>query len=180
MKIITPCLVALAFVAILSGNASAHRRALPPTSAPDTTIMRVSGGAIDSALRSLAASTSSSDIARDLPTGDLTRYQVVVLSRRVVAAAELHERWSDVVFVRSGAAVLRTGRVLAGQQSKGQGEFSGTAIVSGRDRAVGPGDVLVIPAGLAHQWRPTGTAAFTYVVLKMRAGRATDAAVRAR
>jgi mannose-6-phosphate isomerase-like protein (cupin superfamily) len=140
---------------------------------PDTAVVRVTGGAIDSAFRSLAASKSSADIARDLPTGDLTRYQLVVLSRRIAGPAELHERWSDVVFVRSGAAVLRTGRVLAGQRVQGQGEYSGSAISRGRDQPVEVGDMLVIPAGLAHEWRPTGKAAFSYVVLKVHPGRAS-------
>lgn len=146
-----------------------HRSARP---APDTAVVRITGGAMDSAFRSLAASKSSSDIARDLPTGDFTRYQFVALSRRAAGPAELHENWSDIVFVRTGAAVLRTGRVLTGRHALGQGEYSGSAIARERDQPVGPGDMIVIPAGLAHQWRPSGDAAFSYVVLKVHPGRA--------
>lgn len=146
--------------------------AAPRTSplARDTAIVRVSGGAIDSALRSLAASRSFADIARDLPAGDLSQYQVVVLSRRVAGPAELHERWSDVVFVRSGGAILRTGPGLADPRAQGQGEYSGNTIMRARDQSVGAGDIVVIPAGLAHQWRPIGDHAFAYVVLKLLPG----------
>jgi uncharacterized RmlC-like cupin family protein len=135
--------------------------------APD--IGRVSGAAIDSALRSLAATPEPN--ARDLPITGASRrsYQFVVLARRATGAAELHERWDDVVLVRSGTALLRTGRALVARKLREPGEWNGTDIGGARDQAVGPGDVLVIPAGIPHQWQPTGSAPFAYVVLKVRA-----------
>lgn len=131
-------------------------------------IGRASGAAIDSALRSLA--TNPEPNARDLPlTGaSLGSYQLVVLARHSTGAAELHDQWDDVVLVRSGAALLRTGRALVAQKEREPGESSGTDISGARDQAVGPGDVLVIPAGMPHQWQPTGSTPFAYVVLKVR------------
>lgn len=172
MKIVAISLAVAAFIgqSLLGTSDPVVHRATTPT--PDTSVVRVSGGAMDSAFRSLAASSSSADIARDLPTGDLSRYQFVALSRRVAGPPELHERWSDIVVVRTGAAVLRTGRTLQARHALGQGEYSGYAIASGRDQSVGPGDMVVIPAGLAHQWRPIGNAAFSYVVLKVHPDRA--------
>ena len=171
MKIIAFPLAALTLLSELRAGTFGGL-AIPAAISPtDTAVVRVSGAAVDSAFRSLAASKSPADIARDLPTGDVSRYQLVALSRRVAAAAELHEQWSDVVFVRSGTAVLRTGRTLTRRRALGQGEYSGAEIARGRDQSVGTGDVLVIPAGLAHQWRPTGDAAFSYVVLKVHPGR---------
>ncbi len=133
----------------------------------DTTVVRVRGSTIDSAFRSLAASRAASDNFRDLPTGDLTRYQLIVLSRREMGPPEFHSHWTDVVLVRSGGAVLRAGPVLSDRVEKGEGEASGSGIPKARERTVGVGDVVVIPAGLAHQWRPTGTDPFAYMVLKL-------------
>lgn len=170
MRIIALPLAALALTLGPAEHGGLPESGAEPLLAGDTTVVRVSGGAVDSAFRSLAASHNAADFARDLPTGDVSRYQLVVLSRRAAGAAELHQRWSDVVFVRSGSATLTTGGTLAGRRSMGQGEFTGTSISAGRERAVRTGDVIVIPAGLPHHWRPTGSAAFSYVLLKLRPG----------
>ena len=140
-------------------------RAQRPT--PDTAVVHVTAGAIDSAFRDVAAAPPE---ARDLPTGALAHYQAIVLSRRTASEAEVHERWTDVVFVKRGAAVLRTGRALFRRRAGDPGEWSGSAVARPRDQLVGPGDVLVIPAGIAHQWRPSGPEPFSYVLVKVRPG----------
>lgn len=145
----------------------------------DTLIVQVRGGAIDAAFRALAGSPAAADIARDLPTGDIARYQLVVLRRPTMGPPEFHARWTDVVLVRAGGAVLRTGRTLASRVDRGGGEASGSGIPDGSERAVGAGDVLVIPAGLAHQWRPTGSGPFAYVVLKLHPAPGDGSASRA-
>jgi mannose-6-phosphate isomerase-like protein (cupin superfamily) len=144
--------------------------ALAQTPRRGTEVVRVSGGAIDSAFRALAATPGAN--ARDLPTGALDRYQLIVLARRAVELAELHERWTDVVLVRSGSATLRTGPSLVGRRQSDPGEWHGSGIEKARDQRVGPGDVLIIPAGMAHQWRPSGQQAFAYILLKIRPGAA--------
>lgn len=158
--LLRPVTLAL-FAAVLPTQAGAQARGR------DTVVVRVTGGAIDSAFRSIASVQPN---ARDLPTGALGSYGLIVLARRTTDAAELHERWTDVVFVRSGTAVLRTGRTLVRRQRGDPGEWNGAGITGVRDQAVGPGDVVVIPAGIAHQWRPNGAQAFSYVLLKVRPG----------
>jgi mannose-6-phosphate isomerase-like protein (cupin superfamily) len=149
-----------------TGAADPEVRAVSPGA--DTTVISIPGTAIDVALRELTASRAPGDIARVLPTGDSAQYQFVVLRRQLAAGAELHEHWSDVVFVRTGQAILRTGRTLHGLHDLGQGEATGTGIAGAHDQAVGPGDVLVIPAGLGHQWLPAGAEPFAYLILKVR------------
>ena len=125
--------------------------------------------AIDSAFNSLVSTPDPN--ARDLPIRGvpLRSYQFVVLARHTIAAAELHVQWDDIVVVRSGAAVLRTGRALVAGRQREPGEWNGVNISGANDQPVGPGDVLVIRAGTPHQWRPAGAGSFAYMVLKVRA-----------
>jgi mannose-6-phosphate isomerase-like protein (cupin superfamily) len=148
------------------GDPRSSPRAKAQGAGPDTVVALIPGPSIDEAVRSLEQAASAEDIARELPTGDASRYQFIVLSRRVAAPAELHESWADVVFVRSGNAVLRTGHALSERRPRSAGEWLGS-IARGTDREVGPGDVVVIPAGIAHHWRPTGQGSFTYLIMKV-------------
>ena len=131
-------------------------------------VVRISGAAVDSALRELASNPT--DVARVLSNEAPNRYQFVVLRKRVVTPAEIHERWTDIVFVRSGSAVLETGRVLIGKKRSAPSEWTGSAVRNPENRSVSAGDVIVIAAGMGHQWRPSGSEAFSYVVVKVRPG----------
>lgn len=136
--------------------------------APDTAVVHVAGSSVDAAF----AAIHDPVFASDLPAGDPSRTQVVALTRRATGNAEVHEHWSDVVMVRSGRAVLRTGRALVARKANGAGEWVGTDIARPTDRPVGPGDVIVIPARVAHQWRPAAGEGFSYLVIKVRPGAA--------
>jgi uncharacterized RmlC-like cupin family protein len=168
---LAPCLLA-ATAAVATRSDAADRLHAGSSAAADTLVMHVSGAAIEGALQALTTSRASADIARDLPTGDLTRYGFVVMRRRATDKPELHEGWSDVVVVHSGRAVLRTGRTLIERRSVNRGEWTGKDIDGAHEQAVGAGDVIVIPAGLAHQWNPAGAEPFTYLLLKVRPGAA--------
>ena len=98
------------------------------------------------------------------------RYRYWVASRQETGAAEIHDRWTDVVFVQSGTAVLRTGPRLSDGRLEAPHEWRGAVIEQPQDRQVGPGDVLIIPAGVAHQYRPTGAGPFTYQTVKVPPG----------
>ena len=129
-------------------------------------VVGISGAAVDSALRELASNPT--EIARELPNEAPNRYQFVVLRKSVVTPAEIHERWSDIVFVRSGSAVLETGRVLIGKKRAAPSEWTGSAVRNPENRSVSAGDIIVIAAGTGHQWRPSGSEAFSYIVVKVR------------
>ena len=49
------------------------------------------------------------------------------------------------------AAEVEAARAAAARRAA-QGDKSGTAIMGGREAQVGPGDILLIPAGVAHRW----------------------------
>jgi mannose-6-phosphate isomerase-like protein (cupin superfamily) len=93
----------------------------------------------------------------------------------------VHGTWSEVYVMRSGAGVLETGGTVTGVTSNDSathksmfvdaegnplprspapatprkptpGDLAGTGIDSGRKQAVKAGDVILIPAGVAHRW----------------------------
>jgi mannose-6-phosphate isomerase-like protein (cupin superfamily) len=148
------------FAASLASTPGSAQRA--PV-APDTLVVRVPAEATAAAVRAIAA---AAPIDRSIPTGNPSvRY--VVITRKEIGAAELHEGWTDVAFVQSGSGVLRTGRTLAGGRRTEPWEWRGATIVGPREQPAQPGDVFVIPAGLAHQWRPNPGAPLTYLTVKV-------------
>lgn len=158
-------LAAVASLALIALSALPVRAQIGPRPPRDTVVVHVRGAAADSAFRAITAGTP---IFRELPTQSVG-YKYFVATRRETGDAELHERWADVAFVRSGRATLRTGPALERPRQVEPSEWKGPAIVAARDRSVGPGDLLVIPAGVAHQWRPLGRSSFSYVTVKVAA-----------
>jgi uncharacterized RmlC-like cupin family protein len=132
-------------------------------------VIRIEAGAIDSAFQSIA--TNPAEFARVFTLEDKTRYQFVVLSRSSTGPAELHDDWSDIIFVRGGGAILQTGGRLVEKKLADKGEWRGTAIVDAKNQIARAGDVLIIPAGIAHQWQPQGEVPFSYIILKVRLAR---------
>ncbi len=94
-------------------------------------------------------------------------FHYVAIVRRARGEAEVHERWTDITTIRSGSGTLRTGRQVPGRRETTAGEFRGATIADGRDVEVHPGDVLVIPAGLAHQLAPDGGEPLVYFTIKV-------------
>ena len=96
-----------------------------------------------------------------------------------------HGRWSEVYIITAGAAVLETGGTITGAVEGNSAthsnmfldhkpaaatsaprapadpnapkDLAGVDIVGGHRQAVGPGDVILIPAGVAHRWASVGT-----------------------
>ena len=65
--------------------------------------------------------------------------------------AEVHEKSVDVWRVLNGTAKFTLGGALKNPQSTTRGELSSDAIENGEEFEVGEGDVIDIPAGVAHQ-----------------------------
>jgi mannose-6-phosphate isomerase-like protein (cupin superfamily) len=84
---------------------------------------------------------------------------------------EIHEQFDDVAIIRSGHGVLRTGSKVKGQKESGTpgaGEWIGGVIEDGSDRKLSPGDFIVVPATLAHQYIPSPGESLTYWIIKVR------------
>jgi len=105
--------------------------------------------------------------ARAIAPADAFRYWAI--TRHAPGSVEIHEKWVDVIYVRAGTASLQTGTVVKGDWKTGDGEWRGGRILHPRVSELQAGDMIVIPAGLAHRFVPLGGKPFEYVTIKVPA-----------
>ena len=108
--------------------------------------------AVDFSLAEIESTFKEMD-AKKIPTMRLIeggRYNVNI--RRLVGAesALVHAKTADVWVVREGSGTLVTGGALVNPQTNANGDLSGSAITGGVERVIKTGDVVFIPAGVAH------------------------------
>ena len=89
--------------------------------------------------------------------------------------ALVHEAVSEVYQIIEGSGVMVTGGVLRSPRPIADaailGEIgpsaAGQAIVGGTRRRVGPGDIVVIPAGTPHGFLEITTARIVYTIIRI-------------
>lgn len=113
----------------------------------------------------LAAYRSGGRTAHAVAAADEFRYWAVV--RTHPGSVEVHQDWVDVTVIRAGRGQLRTGRRVVGDWEIKPGEWRGGHIIDPRSQAIVPGDIFVVPTGVAHQIVPTGAAPLEYVTIKV-------------
>ena len=116
------------------------------------------------ALDSIANVLHSQQPARVV--GDYARYALVLVRRNAPGEMEVHDLWDDVFVVRSGSATLVVGSTFSGTRMTAPGERRGGIIGDPRTIQIRAGDVLTIPAGVAHQVIPAEGDTITYFVVK--------------
>lgn len=82
---------------------------------------------------------------------------------------EQHDGIIDIVVVQSGEGALLLGGSMIGRRSTGAGESVGTRLEGGERHALGPGDIVHIPAGIPHSFLVPQGKHITYVLLKIPA-----------
>ena len=93
----------------------------------------------------------------------------VVESRRVRdGSVEVHDAWMDVTYVQAGRATLLTdGHVTGAMTLTTPGEHRGGQISGGTPQVLGAGDVVVVPAGVPHQFRVAAGDSIRYLTVKV-------------
>jgi mannose-6-phosphate isomerase-like protein (cupin superfamily) len=128
-----------------------------------------------SGVQIFSASTLSR-IADSLPPGPINTHQIARLEgglsnmigrRDTSGVPERHEQFGDIFVVQRGRATLRYGGTTEGARSVGPGEHRGGTIRNGSETPLGPGDIVVIPAGVPHQLLLAPGASFVYVTFKV-------------
>jgi hypothetical protein len=94
-------------------------------------------------------------------------YSYVQARRTSSGVPEVHDRWIDVVMVQAGHARLLTGGHVDGSGLASPGEHRGGTIVGGTGRSVDPGDLVVIPAGVPHQYQLATGDSIRYLTIKV-------------
>ena len=110
----------------------------------------------------VAADHSSRETLHDY--GD---HRFRMLYRDADGNPEQHDTIIDVVLVQSGAGTLVLGGTMAGKRSTSAGEWVGTRLDGGERHALGPGDIVHIPAGIPHSFLVRQGTHLTYVLLKI-------------
>jgi len=99
--------------------------------------------------------------------GNGGNYMVHASRREAPGLAEVHTKDADIAYVLEGTATLVTGGTAVDLKNTAPDEFRGTSISGGETRQLNKGDVVIIPAGVPHQFKEV-TNPFLYYVVKAR------------
>jgi mannose-6-phosphate isomerase-like protein (cupin superfamily) len=91
----------------------------------------------------------------------------MVAHREGSGLAEWHEKEADVMVIASGEVTMVYGGTVVDGKTTGPGEIRGPSIKGGTEVRLSAGDVLHIPAKVAHQMKLDAGAQVTYFVTKV-------------
>jgi len=93
--------------------------------------------------------------------------QYVFNRRTTQTDVEAHADWDDVLIFQAGWGSVYSGGIWQNARTIYQGERRGGSLSNPNALAVGPGDVVRIPAGEPHRIVPLGDAPLVYLVVKV-------------
>jgi len=82
--------------------------------------------------------------------------------------SELHDSETDIIFISEGQVTMVYGGTMVGGKVTAPGQTRGTGIDGGTEVALGPGDVMHLPAKVPHQMKLAPGAKLTYFVAKVK------------
>jgi mannose-6-phosphate isomerase-like protein (cupin superfamily) len=91
----------------------------------------------------------------------------MVAHREGSGVAEWHEKEADVMFISAGNVTMVYGGTIVDAKTTDPGEMRGPSIRGGTEVALSAGDVLHIPAKVAHQMKLDPGKQVTYFVTKV-------------
>jgi glc operon protein GlcG len=97
---------------------------------------------------------------------DAGAYKLDAGRRDAPGEAEYHAHTVDVMHVVEGRATVVTGGQMVGARNVGDGEVRAQSVTGGHTHELSAGDVLAVPAGVAHQFTRV-TDPFLYFVVKV-------------
>lgn len=137
-------------------------RAMAQTSAPEAQI-------ITPARLKIIGDSMPPAASRTAQLGKGDGYTYALTQRDSSGGIESHRDWNDVFIVQRGTATLFTGGTLVGATEASPGEMRGGTIRGGSRRAIGPGDVVIVPAGTPHQMLLDPGHRISYLAFKVAA-----------
>jgi uncharacterized RmlC-like cupin family protein len=91
----------------------------------------------------------------------------MIAHREGSGLAEWHEKQADIIVISAGHITMVYGGTIVDGKTTAPGEMRGASIQGGTEAALGPGDVLHIPAKVPHQMKLAPGATVTYFVTKV-------------
>ena len=116
--------------------------------------------------KSLAQKLDAQKVASEVIATEGNR-RFMVAHREGSGLAEWHEKEADVMFISAGNVTMVYGGTIDDSKTTAPGEVRGPSIRGGTEVALGPGDVLHIPAKVPHQMKLAPGAKVTYFVTKV-------------
>jgi quercetin dioxygenase-like cupin family protein len=98
-----------------------------------------------------------------LATKDFT---VSGIKRTGPGQVEIHDRETDIFYVTDGEATFVTGGTIVGGKQTAPGQTRGTDLHGGQTVRLKKGDVITIPAGVAH-WFKDVSPSISYLTVKV-------------
>jgi mannose-6-phosphate isomerase-like protein (cupin superfamily) len=95
-------------------------------------------------------------------------YKVMAGRRGTPGYVEIHTYETDVFYIVDGTATFVTGGTCADAKVTEPGQLRGTAITGGETHHLKKGDVIIIPAGLPHQYTEVSNPFLYFIVKSIR------------
>ena len=99
--------------------------------------------------------------------GENGNHYYLMVHREATGDAELHETQADIIVVQTGEGSLVYGGQMVDGKTTAPNEMRAAAIKGGMEKPIGAGDVVTIPAKVAHQVKLAPGKEFTYFVVKV-------------
>ena len=116
--------------------------------------------------KSLAPKVNDKKVATQ-QIANLGNYSFMVAHREGSGEAEYHATQADIFVVQTGAATLVIGGELVDGKTTDPNEMRAPSIKGGTDKKLAAGDIVTIPAKVAHQVKLDAGKEFTYFVVKV-------------
>lgn len=124
---------------------------------------------LEAAVREAANAPAAPLLANTLEQRD--DHASIMVRRTESSAPELHEEFDDIYVVQQGSGVLVYGGRYEGGDETQPGEWRGGTIAGASRQPLQPGDVVVVPADVAHQVEVAPGGSIVYHVVKVRRGK---------
>jgi len=132
-----------ALVACLHGTAQAQAAPAapaPPKADADGVIL-------------IDGNTTRDAFTKGRPLIETNGYKIHASRREAPGIAEVHAKDTDILYILEGTATFVTGGTAVDAKTTAPDETRGTRVEGGTARTVAKGDIIIIPAGVPHQFK---------------------------
>jgi mannose-6-phosphate isomerase-like protein (cupin superfamily) len=116
--------------------------------------------------KELASIIQKPNVSVDL--SDHEFFFVDTIMRDRSGMVEVHDRWNDYLVIQKGDGLVAYGGKAGELKQVSPGEWRAATMEGGKAVPVHPGDLVVIPAGTAHQMRLAVGKTIRYLAFKSR------------